>query len=352
MKTTITVVGVSAVLACLTPLAQELPRPFAPVRPAPRPSASAPAPDTVKRTLDIRYANTPGVDATSQSLDVYAPTDAKNTAVIVFIHGGGWQNGDKSNPGVGSQPAAHFCAQGFVFVSINYRLTPAGRHPANIQDVAKAVAWVHAHIAELGGDPAEITIMGHSAGAHLAALVATDETRLRAEGQPLSIVKRAILLDTAAYDIPRYLTGFREARGASPMRQLYTNAFGDTEEQWRDASPQAHVAPDKHIPPMLMFFTGSRVAAHTLAPAFAEALTIAGAPSRAVDTISLAHSEIGLKAADKDHPLGQLVLRFLRGEDTTTFPARLECPPVVPPGLSNHQAHGALALSPDQSIED
>ena len=71
---------------------------------------------------------------------MYAPKDAKNAPVIVFIHGGGWRRGDKSNPGVGSQPAAHFCAQGFVFVSINYRLTPAGRHPANIQDVAKAVA--------------------------------------------------------------------------------------------------------------------------------------------------------------------------------------------------------------------
>ena len=178
----------------------------------------------------------PGVEAKSHSLDVYAPKDAKHAPVIIFIHGGGWRNGDKSNPGVGSQPAAHFCAEGFVFVSINYRLTPAGKHPANIQDVAKAVAWVHDHIAEHGGDPAQINIMGHSAGAHLTALVATDETRLKAEGKPLSILKRAILLDTAAYDIPRYLTEFQEAKGTSPMRQLYTNAFGDTVEQWRDAS--------------------------------------------------------------------------------------------------------------------
>ena len=298
-------------------------RPGAPVSPATRPSTSAPSTDALKRTLDIRYANTPGVEAKSQSLDVYAPKDAKNAPVIIFIHGGGWRRGDKSNPGVGAQPAASFCAEGFVFVSINYRLTPAGMHPANIQDVAKAVAWVHDHIAEHGGDPGQINIMGHSAGAHLTALVATDETRLKAEGKPLSIVKRAILLDTAAYDIPRYLTEFQEAKGTSPMRQLYTNAFGDTEEQWRDASPQAHVAPDKHIPPMLMFFTGSRMAANTLAPAFAEALTKAGAPARAVDTITLTHGEIGMKAADKDHPLGQLVRRFLKDEDVTKFPAKL-----------------------------
>ena len=298
-------------------------RPGAPVSPASQTSMPTPSADTLKRTPDIRYANTPGVEAKSQSLDVYAPKDAKNAPVIIFIHGGGWRNGDKSNPGVGAQPAAHFCAEGFVFVSINYRLTPAGEHPANIQDVAKAVAWVHDHIAEHGGDPAQINIMGHSAGAHLTALVATDETRLKAEGKPLSILKRAILLDTAAYDIPRYLKEFQEAKGTSPMRQLYTNAFGDTEEQWRDASPQAHVAPEKHIPPMLMFFTGSRMAANTLAPAFAEALTKAGAPARAVDTITLTHGEIGMKAADKDHPLGQLVRRFLKGEDATKFPDKL-----------------------------
>jgi arylformamidase len=352
MKMTSTIVGLSVILACLTLSAQAWPRPGASVSPAPRPTTPAPLADALTRTLDIRYANTPGVDAKSQSLDIYAPKDAKNAPVIVFIHGGGWRNGDKSNPGVGSQPAAHFCAQGFVFVSINYRLTPAGRHPANIQDVAKAVAWVHDHIAEYGGDPAQINIMGHSAGAHLAALVATDETRLRAEGKPLSIVKRAILLDTAAYDIPRYLTGFRETRGASPMRQLYTNAFGDTEEQWRDASPQAHVAPGKHIPPMLMFFTGSRMAANALAPAFAEALTKAGAPSRAVDTITLTHNEIGMKAADDNHPLGQLVLRFLRGENATTFPARLELTHVVTPEIGNRPAALALTSSPEQSIED
>ncbi|MBU6303224.1 MAG: carboxylesterase family protein [Verrucomicrobia bacterium] len=123
--------------------------PTTPTTPAMTPTASS---AEVKRTLDIRYANTPDVEAKSQSLDVYAPKDAKAAPVIIFIHGGGWRNGDKSNPAVGSQPAAHFCAEGFVFVSMNHRLTPAGKHPANIQDVAKAVAWVHNHIAEHGGE--------------------------------------------------------------------------------------------------------------------------------------------------------------------------------------------------------
>ena len=374
MKTTITFLSLSAVLACLTIFAQESPRPAAvgslgelfkrldrngdgkltrdeipqrfdqldknkdgvvtreeaqadmaqrrPRATAQPTTASAPAIELVRK-LDVRYATMDGVEAKSHSLDVYAPKDAKNAPVLIFIHGGGWRNGDKSNPGVGSQPAAHFCAQGFVFVSINYRLTPAGKHPANIQDVAKAVAWVHNHIAEHGGDPAQISIMGHSAGAHLTALVAADDRWLKAEGKSLAILKRAVLLDTAAYDIPRFIKEFASDRQGAGMKSLYVSAFGDTESAWCDASPQAHIAPGKHIPPMLMFFTGSRMAANTLAPAFAEALTKAGAPSRAVDTITLTHGEIGMKAADKDHPLGQLVLRFLKGEDATKFPDKL-----------------------------
>lgn len=276
------------------------------------------------RKLDVRYATIEGVEAKSHSLDIYAPKDAKNLPVLVFIHGGGWRGGDKGNPQVGAKPAAFFCGEGFVYVSINYRLTPAGKHPANIQDVAKAVAWVHDHIAGHGGDPARISIAGHSAGAHLAALVAADERWLKAEGKSLAILQRAVLLDTAAYDIPRRLGEFaEEAPGAE---QMFRNAFGDTEEQWRDASPQTHVAPGRSIPPMLLFFTGSRMVANALAPAFAAALTEAGSPSCAVDTVTLSHNEILTKASEKGHPLSQLALRFLRGEDVASFPARLAGP--------------------------
>jgi len=298
--------------------------------PAATPLSAPSAPGIeIVRTLDIRYANTPGVDAKSQSLDVYAPKEAKNAPVIIFIHGGGWRKGDKGSPEVGAQPAANFCPEGFVFVSINYRLTPAGKHPANIQDVAKAVAWVHDHIAEYGGDPAQISIMGHSAGGHLAALVSTDETRLQAEGKSLGVLKHAILLDGAAYNITGFFAEFQEGTSWAPTRQLFLNVFGDAADGWRDASPQAHLAPGKSIPPMLMFYTGSR--SPTKAPAFADALTKAGVPSRAVDTVTLTHNEIGLKAADKDHPLGQLVLRFLKGEDVTKFPGRLDFEQVVQP---------------------
>lgn len=304
-----------------------MPTPTTPTTPAMTPTAFS---AELKRTLDIRYATMPGVAAKLHSLDVYAPKDAKGAPVLVFVHGGGWRGGDKSNRGHGENLAQLYCAEGFVLVSVNYRLTPAGQHPANIQDVAKAVAWVHGHIAEHGGDPAQMSIMGHSAGAHHASLVAADERWLKAEGKSLDILKRAVLLDTAAYDIPRFIKEFTGDRQGPLMKELYVSAFGDTEAAWRDASPQLHLAPDKRTPPMLMFYTGSRMAAQTLAPAFAEALTKVGAPSRAVDTITLEHNEFLSNAAVKEHPLAQLVLRFLKGEDVTKFTGKLAGPAPVP----------------------
>src|SRR4030095_10355295 len=123
-------------------------------------------------TLNVRYAETPGVEAGAQSLDIYAPKAAQKLPVIVYIHGGGWGKGDKRE--VGAKPQ-FFTSAAWLLVSINYRLLPAGKHPANVEDVAKALAWVHSNIARHGGDPARLFVMGHSAGAHLAALGAAAE---------------------------------------------------------------------------------------------------------------------------------------------------------------------------------
>ena len=110
----------------------------------------------VKR--DIPYAD-PAHER--QVLDVYAPKDAKNLPVVFWIHGGGWQTGDKSS--VQIKPQA-FMDKGFVFVSTNYRLLPSVDMATIVRDVAKSVRWVHDHVAEHGGDPKRLFVMGHSAG--------------------------------------------------------------------------------------------------------------------------------------------------------------------------------------------
>src|SRR5262245_36720584 len=106
-----------------------------------------------------------------QVLDIYTPEGAKNLPVVFWIHGGGWQTGDKTS--IQIKPRI-FAEHGFVFVSTNYRLLPTVEMGDLIRDVAKSLGWVHKNIANHGGDPKQIFVMGHSAGAQLAALICID----------------------------------------------------------------------------------------------------------------------------------------------------------------------------------
>src|SRR5437764_3707252 len=114
-----------------------------------------------------------------QVLDVYSPHAAKNLPVVFWIHGGGWQTGDKTS--VQIKPKV-FVDKGFVFVSTNYRLLPSVDMATIVRDIAKSIPCVHDHIAEHGGDPNRLFVMGHYAGAPLAALICTDERSLKAAG--------------------------------------------------------------------------------------------------------------------------------------------------------------------------
>lgn len=134
---------------------------------------------------DISYAATADSADPAQRLDIRVPEGAGPFPVVVLVHGGGWSGGDKGEgvkPGSGADIRPWFAPlteAGFVWVSINYRLAPANRWPACLDDTRAAVAWTSAHIAEYGGDPERIAIMGHSAGGHLAFMAA-----LPVDGKP------------------------------------------------------------------------------------------------------------------------------------------------------------------------
>jgi acetyl esterase/lipase len=162
--------------------------------------AAAARTQDIKR--DIPYA---GPAQKLQVLDVYSPPDAKNLPVVFWIHGGGWRTGDKKD--VQLKPQA-FNAKGFVFVSTNYRLLPDVDMGTIVRDVAKAVRWVHDHIAGQGSDPNRLFIMGPSAGAQLAALICTDDRYLRAEGLSLAIIKGCVPVDGDTYDVNQGVVRF------------------------------------------------------------------------------------------------------------------------------------------------
>ena len=210
-----------------------------------------------EKLADIRYRE--GGHA-RHVLDVYRPRPAGSAAlpVVVWIHGGGWQGGDKSD--VGIKPRV-LTERGFVFVSTNYRVLPEVGMEDLIGDVAAAVGWVHRHIAEHGGDPARIIVGGHSAGAQLAALICIDDRYLGREGVPTTALCGCVPVDGDTYDVPKIImTGeHRLAIYGGKMPTFgHRQKFGNDPVKHVDLSAVTHVAADKAIPPFLiLYFSGN-----------------------------------------------------------------------------------------------
>jgi len=191
-------------------------------------------------------------------LDIYTPAAGKNLPVVVWVHGGGWRAGDKTE--VASKPLA-FTRKGLVFVAVNYRFVPNVPMDAIVRDIAKSVRWVHDHVGARGGDPNRIFLMGHSAGAQLAALVATDERFLQSEGLSLAILKGCVPVDGDTYDVPLQVATVAaryKSLGQPEPKFGYAEKFGPPDRQ-RDLSAVRHIASNKGIPPFLIL----HVADHT-----------------------------------------------------------------------------------------
>lgn len=146
-----------------------------------------------KPVVGIAYGNNE-----RQKLDVYVPEgEAKKPyPVLVFFHGGAWRDGEREGYGFLGRA---FAARGIVTVVADYRKAPKHLFPAFVEDTASAIAWVSANIGKHKGDPENISIMGHSAGAHLVAMVALDPQWLAAKGLETSVIKAVVGL-AGGYD--------------------------------------------------------------------------------------------------------------------------------------------------------
>lgn len=172
-----------------------------------------------------------------QNLDFYpAANGNKRAPLVVFVHGGGWKRGSKDN-GTGQWKAPHYTAAGYAFVSINYRLVPEATVEQQGADVAASLRYLIDNAARLGFDPTRIVIMGHSAGAHLVALVGTDESYLRGAGLSFANIDGVIPIDGAAYDVAKQMQD-----GGNFMADTYNQAFGSDPARQRALSPTLHSA--------------------------------------------------------------------------------------------------------------
>jgi acetyl esterase/lipase len=254
-----------------------------------------------KAHRDLTYA---AAKNERQTLDLYTPAGGKDHPVVVWVHGGGWQAGDKKD--VQKKPQA-FVDKGFVFVSVNYRLLPDVTIKQMAQDVAQAIRWTHDHARDYGGDPDTILVMGHSAGAQLAALVCTDERYLKAEGLSLALVKGCVPVDGDTYDVPLQIQTVEQRRA-----DIYRKKFGDADSQ-KDLSPVTHAAKGKHIPPFLILHVAGHPETKAQSQRLAKALEEAGVSAKAYPAEGKNHTTINADLGLPDDKPTQALFEFLGG---------------------------------------
>jgi arylformamidase len=244
-------------------------------------------------------------------LDVYSPVGAKSLPVVFWIHGGGWQTGDKKD--VQLKPRA-FNDKGFVFVSTNYRLLPDVDMGTIVRDVAKAVRWVHDHIAGHGGDPNRLFIMGHSAGAQLAALICTDDRYLKAEGLSLAVIKGCVPVDGDTYDVPAIIeTAETRWRVHCLPRATFGHRekFGNDPAKHKDFSAVTHVARGKGLPPFLILHVAGHPDVSAQAQRLGNVLKDAGVAVTVFGARETTHNKINADLGRPDDPATKALFAFL-----------------------------------------
>jgi arylformamidase len=191
---------------------------------------------------DIPYG-----DAERQRMDVYRPDSVKAGAPVIFmVHGGGWRRGNKAMANVFENKTARWLPQGFIFISTNYRLLPDADPLRQAEDVAKALAAAQKLAPSWGGDPDKFILMGHSAGAHLVALLSAAPSRALAVGAKPWL--GVVALDSGAFDVVQTMQ-------AKHFR-LFDNAFGTDPEYWRSVSPLHALTAE--APPFLVVCSSRR----------------------------------------------------------------------------------------------
>jgi acetyl esterase/lipase len=233
-------------------------------------------------------------DKVRHKLDLYLPKDQKDFPVLMFVHGGAWVMGSKDHF-LHADVGKFFAAHGIGTAVINYRLTPKVKHPEHIKDVARAFAWTKKNIKSYGGDPDEIFVSGHSAGGHLAALLATDETYLKAEGCSLKDIKGVIPI-SGVYKLD--------------PPDVFKGIFGDDADVLKKASPVNNV--HEGLPPFLIIYAENDMAGLApMAQEFYSRLKKAKLPAELMRVEDRDHVFILIKGMKEGDVVGKTMLDFI-----------------------------------------
>ncbi len=240
-----------------------------------------------------------------QKLDYWKPTQA-GSPLVVFVHGGGWKRGDKRNA-TGKHKPTHYLGQGYAFASINYRLVPDATVEQQAHDVAQAVAHLVRRADTLGFDPQRVVLMGHSAGAHLVALVGTDMRYLKEARLSPGSLRGIIPIDGACYDVAPQI-----AQAGRLMRDTYVQAFGKDPQRQAALSPTRHAAAPNS--PAFLILHVQRPDGSFQSKALTQALRQAGttAECREFEGSGLrGHADINRRLGDPAYPATAVVDSWL-----------------------------------------
>lgn len=245
--------------------------------------------NTVRVLSSIPYGNDK-----RQSLDVYLPRGKDNFPVMFFIYGGAWSAGNKEMYG----SVGYFYAKnGYATVIADHRLSPEVIHPAHIEDVARAFAWTKNNIAVHGGNPGKIYVCGHSSGAHLVSLLATNTKYLTKEGADRTDIKGVVAI-SGIYSL-----------GANINFAGYGHIFPTKEDKY-DASPINFL--EKGVPPFVVLYADNDMKTlGSQATRFHRALQVQGITSSLHCVKEKDHTTILLDCVTPDHS-SKIVLDFMK----------------------------------------
>ena len=225
--------------------------------------------------------------------------------MLLFVHGGGWSIGDKAHAAPDKARWAN--SKGWAFASANYRLVPQATVEQQAADIASAIAWLRTSAAREGLDPDRIVLMGHSAGAHLVALVGTDPQFLRAAGVPMGSVKGVILLDGAGYDIAPQANS-----RLNPVKPMYDAAFGTDPKRQAALSPTLQAAAP-NVGRWLILPIERRPDSKSQSNGLAEALNRSGASATVVAVPGESHGSLNKGLGEAGDFATQRIEPFLAG---------------------------------------
>jgi arylformamidase len=268
---------------------------------AERPLAKWRAGAAAKADREISYGSDP-----KQKLDYWRAPGTNRPPIIIFIHGGGWSIGDKAQ-GAGTK-SSFYNGLGFAFASVNYRLVPNVTPDDQAKDVAAAIAHLRSNARRLGFDPNRVYLMGHSAGAHLAALVSANTRYLDGAGVPLSAISGTILLDGAGYDVVKQMP---KAAMIKRLGDKYEAAFTTDPAVQAKLSPITYTnAPNS--PRWLILHVASRKDATDQSQALGRALASAGAAASVKAVPNSNHMSINQDAGKAGTIVGNEISAFIK----------------------------------------